>query len=272
MDLSPGRLALIAEDPRTDEEKECDLERQAQALTSSLFAVEEVTPPETKPERPLFPAGAVIFPKDTIDKKTDELGDENEEPEVTPTPPPKPLTKFAAYTELVQLAEEEAITLKHSIESKQAAVACVSLAQFEAKRAGLTAYEITTALLIGEFRGKAQVKAAASNVVPPLAVAVVPAKHLLTPEVPPSPERNAERTPDDDAIPILWLNRDDLTTRRPDLIHIIQSLNDDELDFIAEKVGDALEEFYWIQVNVVLSLFLDHDLTLHLRVPKNKAS
>jgi hypothetical protein len=268
MDLSPGRLALISEDPRTPEEIERDLVRQAQALTPTLFAVEDVVPPVSQPDRPLFPAGAVVFPADKTHETDDDLTDEDEEAPLS-KPPPAPLTKFTAYVELVRLAEEEAITLKHSLETKQAAVTCMSLAQFEAKRAGLTDYEMTTALMIGEFRGKAQVRAAASVTSPSLAP-VTPEKPqdaIPLPVTPLSPEV-AERALSDDAIPILWMNRDDLITRRPDLTPVIQTLNDDELDFIAEKVGDALEEFYWIQLNVVLSLFLDHDLALHLRIPK----
>jgi hypothetical protein len=145
----------------------------------------------------------------------------------------------------------------------------MSLAQFEAKRAGLTDYEITTGLIIGEFRGKAQVRAAASVASPalPSVTSEKPVDTTPLPVMPPSPEI-AERSPTDDDIPILWMNRDDLLARRPDLTPVIQTLNDDELDFIAEKVGDALEEFYLIQLNVVLSLYLDHDLALHLRTPK----
>lgn len=268
MDLSPGRLALISEDPRTPEEVERDLVRQAQALTPSLFAVEDVVPPESQPDRPLFPAGAVVFPVDKTHETDNDLTDEDEEVPL-PKPPPAPLTPFAAYVELVRLAEEEAITLKHSLETKQAAVTCMSLAQFEAKRAGLTDYEMTTALMIGEFRGNAQVRATVSISSPALPP-VTPEKPPDTTPLPVTPlvPEAAERTPTDDTVPILWMNRDDLITRRPDLTPVIQTLNDDELDFIAEKVGDALEEFYWIQLNVVLSLYLDHHLALHLRIPK----
>jgi hypothetical protein len=38
MPLSPGKLHLISEDPRTDEEVERDLQREAEKSTLSLFA------------------------------------------------------------------------------------------------------------------------------------------------------------------------------------------------------------------------------------------
>ena len=41
MDLSPGRLVLIAEDPRTDEEKERDLQRQARADGTFMIALKQ---------------------------------------------------------------------------------------------------------------------------------------------------------------------------------------------------------------------------------------
>lgn len=47
MDVSPGPLKLILEDIRTEEEKDADLLRQAQAATIDLFAVE--TSPEPVP-------------------------------------------------------------------------------------------------------------------------------------------------------------------------------------------------------------------------------
>lgn len=41
MDLHPGRLELICEDPRTPEEREADLMREAQRLTYQMFSHEE---------------------------------------------------------------------------------------------------------------------------------------------------------------------------------------------------------------------------------------
>jgi hypothetical protein len=89
---------------------------------------------------------------------------------------------------------------------------------------------------------------------------------LVMPVLTSTPEQAAV----DEDIPILWVKRTDLLKRRPDLAPEIKRLNDDELAFLAERIGDALEEFYWIQLNVVLSLFLDHQLALHLKVPKQK--
>jgi hypothetical protein len=52
----------------------------------------------------------------------------------------------------------------------------------------------------------------------------------------------------------------------------IQSLGDYEIEALGALVGEALEEFYWIQVNVILSLYLDHQLQLRLQVPQGKPS
>lgn len=48
MDVSPGRLQLISEDPRTEEEKERDRQREAEKLTYPLFPspVEKTSYPE----------------------------------------------------------------------------------------------------------------------------------------------------------------------------------------------------------------------------------
>ncbi|MBL8152776.1 MAG: hypothetical protein JNM70_01230 [Anaerolineae bacterium] len=61
MDVSPGPLKLIVEDLRTEEERESELLRQAQAATIDLFAVETPVEPavveaeEIEVEEPLIP-------------------------------------------------------------------------------------------------------------------------------------------------------------------------------------------------------------------------
>lgn len=64
------------------------------------------------------------------------------------------------------------------------------------------------------------------------------------------------------SIPILWTSRADMLKRRPDLVDKINALPDDDLEELAGLIGEAVQEFYWIQLNVVLSLYLDHDLHL----------
>jgi hypothetical protein len=78
----------------------------------------------------------------------------------------------------------------------------------------------------------------------------------------PTPETN---------IPILWTSRADMLKRRPDLADTLNHLHNDQLEDLAGLIGQALEEFYWMQLNVVLSLYLDHDLRL-TRVVRRRSS
>lgn len=70
-------------------------------------------------------------------------------------------------------------------------------------------------------------------------------------------------------IPVLWTSRADMIKRRPDLTPAIQELRDYEIEALAALLGEALQEFYWIQLNVILALNLDHDLQLLKRVKRN---
>ncbi len=214
MPLSPGRLQLIREDPRTEEEIEADLMRQAQKNTYELFPSPE----------------------------NDESDDEDELAELPPAE--KPPTQYEAYLNLVKLAEERAMTVQSTPTILLADTITLSSAKLTAQLAGLTGYEITAALTIGDFRGKAQ-------------------RENQHSETPP------QCKPHEEDIPILWTSRADMLKRRPDLAEKIASLRDDEIADLAGLVGQALEEFYWIQLNVVLALYLDHDLRLTQKVSKS---
>jgi hypothetical protein len=54
-------------------------------------------------------------------------------------------------------------------------------------------------------------------------------------------------------IPISWVCKDDLLRLRPDLSEQIHALSDAEVEYIAEKVGDALQETYWQAMDIVLT-------------------
>ena len=69
-------------------------------------------------------------------------------------------------------------------------------------------------------------------------------------------------------IPILWTSAADMQERRPDLAPQLARLREDEIEALGALVGQALEEFYWMQLNVVLSLYLDHKLGLRRVVRK----
>jgi hypothetical protein len=137
--LARPQMILEREDTRTDEEKERALLREAEVLTSSLFAdtdgtseaiVDQETPPET--------------------------GNNNEaEPEVqveTPDDTQKP--KSEAYLELVQIAKEYAMTIWLDATYRQKFYAQLPLAIINAQAAGLAASEITAAMQTGDIAGQ----------------------------------------------------------------------------------------------------------------------
>ncbi len=247
------KLELVCEDVRTPEEIEADLEREARALTASLFGNE--TPPAS-PSAPvlLIEPDALQPVIETPDSPEDAEDDEEDSPELPPLAPP--LTPYAAYCQLIAAAEEQAGTLDASPALKVAQRISLSAAQFAAKQTGLNETEIATAITIGEFRGRS-----------PTITPLEPTKEPVSSAVDESPEP-AEN---DREIPIRWLYRSDLIKRRPDLAQQIGALREHEIEALAALVGEALEEFYWIQLNVVLSLYLDHELTL-CRIPKKKTA
>ncbi len=230
-------LELISEDPRTEDEMENDRFKQAEALTANMFT--EMAIPDHSKSQP------VSEPLQPVEAITDK--DEDEETEVVPSPEPLP-TKYAVYVELVRLAEERAMTISIAPVFAIAETISMSTAKFQALQVGLTGGEIAAALLIGDFRGKQRREAQSTQ--PSFSE-----MHKLMPQRPMD-------------IPVLWLNRADLVKRRPDLAPIITKLRDDEIEDLSALVGQALQEFYWIQLNVVLSLYLDHDLKLR-RAPQS---
>ncbi len=160
-------LELISEDTRTPEEIEQDLIREAQrntvlmpgldvlptpksdgtkpdALPSEEIAQPAVMPtgdnttqpqprtPETALET-VFASPAVVPIEELIDE---EAQDEADEEMLPPTAPPP--SKYVAYVELVRLAEERAATLSQSPAAALSEIISKSLAQFDAKRVGLT--------------------------------------------------------------------------------------------------------------------------------------
>lgn len=50
--------------------------------------------------------------------------------------------------------------------------------------------------------------------------------------------------------------KEDLLYCRPDLERQIETLDDSDVERIANKVGEALQETYWMALNIVLSNYL----------------
>ncbi len=64
-----------------------------------------------------------------------------------------------------------------------------------------------------------------------------------------------ERRPET-PIPVSWVSVDDLLRCRPELAAQIDTLSEADMDRIAKKVGDALQETYWLALGIVLDEFL----------------
>ena len=61
----------------------------------------------------------------------------------------------------------------------------------------------------------------------------------------------------DNPIPICWVSRDDLIHCQPKLVKEIKALSPADVECIADKVGDALQEDYWLAMEIVLNDFLE---------------
>lgn len=265
MSLSPGRLVLVVEDPRSEEEIERDLQRQAERLTtplpliepSSLVGVYDMPDSTSSSQTPAPPSDPPLLDpiSDRTDLPTDNvfISDDGEQTDAEPDDPPLlPMSKYLAYMALVDAASERSATLSHSPTSAISESIQMSTAKVNARLAGLTGAEIAAALMIGEFRGRT----------PPAADPVPEASRL-------SPDSSPELPQKDWDVPVLWTNRADMMQRRPDLAPAIAALRDDEVEAFAALLAEALEEFYWIQLNVILSLFVDHELQLLKRVKRH---
>jgi hypothetical protein len=57
-------------------------------------------------------------------------------------------------------------------------------------------------------------------------------------------------------IPTNYVSKDDLLYSRPDLREKIAALNTSDIEIIADKIGDALQETYWLAVDIILEDYL----------------
>lgn len=55
------------------------------------------------------------------------------------------------------------------------------------------------------------------------------------------------------AYPTNWIARGDLLSCRPDLREAIATLEDWEIELLANKVGDQLTEAYWLAIEILLN-------------------
>ncbi len=57
--------------------------------------------------------------------------------------------------------------------------------------------------------------------------------------------------------PVSYIAKEDLLDVLPDEAERIEALSDADMSRIAEKFGDALQEYYWTILQVVLGIYLE---------------
>jgi hypothetical protein len=60
-------------------------------------------------------------------------------------------------------------------------------------------------------------------------------------------------------LPTNWVSREDLIYCRPNDKDRLEALDDSEVEHIAEKIGDELQETYWLAIGIVLADYLEED-------------
>jgi hypothetical protein len=60
----------------------------------------------------------------------------------------------------------------------------------------------------------------------------------------------------DEAVPTNWVHKDDLAYCRPVLAEKIKALDTSAVTYIAGKIGDALQETYWMAMGIILDDYL----------------
>jgi hypothetical protein len=271
-DMPQPTLELIREDPRTQEEIERDLMREAEALTDTLFADIPPQSSEDEPERE---------------------GVENENDQEQPQTPiaREESAKLASYRALVTLVREQAVTLWVDETYRQRFYSQLPQTILSAQGAGLTASEISAAMQIGEFLGNRERQAAGqrSGVIfdagdidgSPLGDAgtsepahpLPPASPQTTPSSMSAPEglrarlrgerisvrtRETQSKPPE-VVPSRWMEREHIQNRLPYLAGWISRLKDEEIASLAESISEALQHTYWTILEIALAHYVEHE-------------
>jgi len=72
----------------------------------------------------------------------------------------------------------------------------------------------------------------------------------MSPEIPSKGDERLE------PCPIAWVSREDLVNCCPELKEQIKSLDNSDIANISDKVGDALQESYWMALEIILTGYL----------------
>jgi hypothetical protein len=162
-DLPSSKLELESVDPRTDEEKELDLLREAQELTSTMFAVSEKPTVSENGGEDQTDTPMIVAPEEQTPEALQEIVDAAEPETVADEPETPKLSKEDAHTALVQITKEYAMTIWIDEAYQQRFYNQLPIAILDAQSAGLTATEITTAMHVGDASGR-QEKAKAADI------------------------------------------------------------------------------------------------------------
>ncbi len=60
----------------------------------------------------------------------------------------------------------------------------------------------------------------------------------------------SEQTPQ--PIPVSWVSREDLLYSNPEMRAQIEALDEGDLHIIADKLGDSLQDTYWLALGIIL--------------------
>lgn len=257
-------LELVREDVRTPEQVERDFMREAEALTSSLFADAPQQSGEGEPERQeLDNDNGHELPQKPVDGEK--------------------VTKLSSYRALVTLVREQAMTLWVDDTYRQRYYNQLPLTIQVAQGAGLTASEISSAMQIGEVMGNRERQSAEQTprvifetdkaiTSPPggagksepttLAIRGV-TRHegfraRLRREHIPVHTRQAKSTAPGRA-PVEWMEREHIRKRLPYLAEGMARLDEDELASLAESISEVLQETYWTILGIALAHYVDHE-------------
>ena len=63
------------------------------------------------------------------------------------------------------------------------------------------------------------------------------------------------------SFPVKSIEKEDLLHCRPDLAERIENLRPDEMEYIADKMSDGLQEAYWLVMGIVLDAYLGGEYT-----------
>ncbi len=58
---------------------------------------------------------------------------------------------------------------------------------------------------------------------------------------------------DQQSVPVCWVGKEDMLSCRPDLTERVADLDADDLARIADKLGDALQDSYWMALEIILT-------------------